>query len=320
MSKIYSINLKMADISTKVSSFSGEILNSSPFKGFFLYLPFHFLFFSWLFLNLMGCNQTFDPIKERNINRYSMFGYLDASVDTQWVRITPLRHQLSQPPEKPAMNATLLDLNRDQSSVMNDSLFLYPDGFYVLNSWTTVNVEPDHSYQLIVESPVKGKSRVTVTTPKDFPVPEMSIPDVDLCYAVVTFREVDRLADLQYRWYVKVTRPGWEYYRYFSANYRNQVRQTVPGEYRLVFDLRGARNGIEGAMTLFAKNTTFEVLRKELFVASGGAEWISYEELRSADDLTYALPEVYANIENGVGYVFGIVSKSIPDTFYCSDV
>jgi len=269
-------------------------------------------------LVIAGCNQTLDPIKERNTDRYSMFGYLDASVDTQWVRIIPLRHQLSQPPEKPAMKTTLIDLNRDQSSLMNDSLFLYPDGFHILNAWTTANVEPNNSYQIIVESPIEGESRVTVTTPKDFPVPDMFIPDTDLCYVVVTFKGVERLADLQYRWYVKVIRPGWEYYRYFSANYRIQARQTEPGEYRLVFDLRGARNGIEGAMTLFPENTTFEVLRKELFVASGGPEWISYDELRSIDDLNYALPEVYANIENGVGYVFGIVSKRIPDTFYCS--
>lgn len=249
-----------------------------------------------------------------------MFGYLDASADTQWVRITPFRNQLSQPPEKPVMKATLVDLEQDKRSVMNDSLFLYPDGFHVLNSWTTANVEPGNSYQLVVESPAEGESRVTVTTPKDFPVPKMSIPDIDLCYAVVTFKEVERLADLQYRWYVKVTRPGWEYYRYFYVNYKNNVSQGAPGEYRLIFDLRAARASIKGEMSLFPANTTFEVLRKELFVASGGPEWISYEELRSIDDLSYALPEVFANIENGVGYMFGIVSKTIPDTFYCPDV
>lgn len=271
---------------------------------------------------ISGCDDTFDPIKEKNIDRYSMFGYLDASVDTQWVRITPFRHQLSQPPEKPEMIATLVDLGHDKGSVMNDSLFLYPDGFHVLNSWTTANVEPDHSYQLVVESPIEGESRVTVTMPKDFHTLEVTIPDVDLCYAIVTFSKVERLAELQYRWYVKVSRPGWKYYRYFSINYRNRVSQSAPREYRLTFDLRGARNGVEGQIEIFPfpANTTVEILRKELFVASGGPEWISYEQLRSVDDLSYALPEVYANIENGVGYVFGIVSKTIPDTFYCSEV
>ncbi len=280
-----------------------------------LFLPFFFLIFS-------ACNQTFDPIKEKNIDRYSMFGYLDASADTQWVRITPFRNQLSQPPEKPVMKATLVDLEQDKRSVMNDSLFLYPDGFHVLNSWTTANIEPGNSYQLVVESPAEGESRVSVTMPKDFQKPKVTIPDVDLCYAVVTFSDVERLAELQYRWYVKVSRPGWEYYRYFYINYRNRASQGALGEYRLTFDLRGARNGVEGQIEIFPfpANTTVEVLRKELFVASGGPEWISYEELRSIDDLSYALPEVFANIENGVGYVFGIVSKTIPDTFYCPDV
>lgn len=308
----------MADIVNKMRLFWGVILDYHPFKRLFSYLPFQLLLLCWVFLSVASCDQAFEPIQGKNIDRYSMFGYLDASVDTQWVRITPLRPQLSQPPEKPSMKATLVDLNHDKSSVMNDSLFLYPDGFHILNAWTTANVEPGNSYQILAESPVKGESRVTVTIPEDFPVPDMFIPDEDLCHAVVTIEGVERLADLQYRWYVKVTRPGWEYYRYFSVNYRNRTRQTVPGEYRLIFDLKSARIGVAGQMALFPENTTFEVLEKQLFAASGGPEWISYNELRSIDDLTYALPEVYSNIENGVGYVFGIVSKTIPDTFHCS--
>lgn len=269
-------------------------------------------------LTFSSCNPSFEPIEEMNIDRYSMFGYLDASADTQWVRITPFRHQISQPTEKPAMQVTLRDLNQDKSSIMNDSLFLYPDGFHILNAWTTANVEPGHSYQILAQSPVEGDSRVIVTIPEDFPMPHILFPNTDLCYAIVTFEGVERLADVQYRWYVKVTRPGWEYYRYFSVNYRNRVRQTVPGAYRLTIDLRRARRGVEGQMIFFPENTTFEVLEKQLFIASGGPEWISYDELRSVDDLTYALPEVFSNVENGVGYVFGIVSKSIPDTFNCS--
>ncbi|NIT61768.1 MAG: hypothetical protein GWN00_37885, partial [Aliifodinibius sp.] len=64
-----------------------------------------------------------------------MFGYLDASADTQWVRVAPIRRQISMSAKDiPNMKITIEDPKNGDTTVMNDSLFLYPDGFNVLNA------------------------------------------------------------------------------------------------------------------------------------------------------------------------------------------
>ena len=52
-----------------------------------------------------------------------------------------------------------------------------------------------------------------------------------------------------------------------------------------------------------------------MFVASAGAEWINFYEL---DEDIYTLAEGVSNIENGVGFLLGAVTKTIPWQF-CYD-
>jgi hypothetical protein len=61
---------------------------------------------------------------------------------------------------------------------------------------------------------------------------------------------------------------------------------------------------------LLPENAKSELLGRQIFVAAAGPEWD--EDIPSFDDLSYALPDAASNVENGVGYVIGIVSKSIP--------
>ncbi len=42
-------------------------------------------------LVLSGCNRSFEPFKENNTYYFSIYGYLDVSADTQWVRVSPAR-------------------------------------------------------------------------------------------------------------------------------------------------------------------------------------------------------------------------------------
>lgn len=61
---------------------------------------------------------------------------------------------------------------------------------------------------------------------------------------------------------------------------------------------------------LLVPPTVLHVIQRDIFVASGGADWV--EEVGSIDDIIYALPEGFSNVENGLGYMVGIVSKTIP--------
>jgi hypothetical protein len=49
---------------------------------------------------------------------------------------------------------------------------------------------------------------------------------------------------------------------------------------------------------------------RQIFVASGGPEWNG--EIPSLNDLEYATLQDVSNVDGGVGYVVGILSKTIP--------
>lgn len=127
----------------------------------------HFLFLS-AFLLIAGCNQSFQPIKDDPNATFSIYGYLDATADTQWVRVIPARQEVNMFDEKPEMYVTLTDVKTGNSTVMNDSLILSWDGRHMLVVWTTMDIEPEHSYTLRAERPDGEESHVTVTTPPRF--------------------------------------------------------------------------------------------------------------------------------------------------------
>ncbi|MEX0649365.1 MAG: hypothetical protein WEA56_06835 [Balneolaceae bacterium] len=270
------------------------------------------LFLSFMFVS---CDQSFQPLKENDVSPFSMYGTLDASADTQWVRVTPLREQVETLSEKPEMNVTLENLESGTTAVMEDSLFQFflPGGQNTVNVRTSMEVEFGQSYKLKAERPDGAASSVTVTIPEDFPTPRVIPRAFDGCLIRLEISGVKRLADVQYQMRVKITRPGLEFIRSVSVPYRSRIRQTAPDEYRVNINLIRARDMAMDELGALPANTKLKILERYLFIASGGPDWIDNEELGTIDDLVYALPEVASNVENGVGYVVGIVSKKIPD-------
>lgn len=262
-----------------------------------------FIFFAFLSIVLIGCEEPFEPLMKSDEASFSFFGFLDASADTQWVRATPVREQLDMPPEKLEMTVTLKHLESGHTEVLKDSLLelSFPGDFNILNAWTTMKLEPGQSYRLKGERPDGATSNVTVTLPEDFPTPRLRV--IEGASDILYFDRVDRLADVQVVAIFGIRWAGMTFNRIRSAPYRNQVEQIASEEYRV--RIHPIRNpGILPA------NAVVESSRLMVFVASGGPEWNS--EIDSLDDLNYALPEVNSNVEGGVGYVVGIVSKSIP--------
>lgn len=284
-------------------------------KMCFPFLPFYFSLLIISFLLLPGCEQTFQPLKENSAAPFSMFGYLDASADTQTVRITPLQEQISTLTKLPDMHVTLEHLGSGETTVLKDSLqqFYLPAGYTALNSSTKMDIDFGESYRLTAERSDGVSSSVTITVPDDFPSPQVIWNDGVGCYITLRITGVERVADVQYRIRVRITRPGLQFERSLSAPYRNLIQRTASNEYRVLMYLPRARSAAMDKLGALPANTKLEILDRHIFIASGGPEWIDYEELKSLDDLVYALPEVVSNVENGVGYVIGIVSKTIPD-------
>src|SRR5690625_6403028 len=70
-----------------------------------------------------------------------MFGYLDASADTQWVRILPVREELFLEPRPLDFIVTMEHAESGESIVMQDSLFSYFQG-YAWNFRSEMDIRP----------------------------------------------------------------------------------------------------------------------------------------------------------------------------------
>lgn len=272
-----------------------------------------FVFCSLLFV--VGCNQTFEPLKENDKYFFTIFGYLDASADTQWVRIVPPRDQLDAPPEVPEMNVTLENIETGESVIMKDSLFASGSGFNYINFYTLMDVEPAQTYRVKAEHPDRRASQTTVTTPPEFPTPmffedTFAFIDRHIHQIIITGVAKENLIDVQTWWFAR--REG-EEIRKFTFSYRNTVKKidTYGGAYvaDIVFEEEE-----EAVLKEFNVSSFFgsdvELLDQQIYVAIAGPEW--NEEIPSFDDLVYAQPDYQSNVENGLGYMVGIYSKVIP--------
>lgn len=261
-----------------------------------------------------GCDQTFNPIKESSSVPLSIYGYLDASADTQFVRITPIRYQLNQSLELPEMLVTLQNVNSDETILFNDSLFQFRQGFNAINAWTTADIQPDQSYLLRAERNDGAASQVSITIPKDFPKPEL-LDTGDGCTALMRIKDVERLVDIQSKWHVDII-----FYvglgtfieeKFISLPIRENARRVAAGEYEIFIDTYEEIEQIRNSIVV-PEDSRIEIktYSRKLFVASGGPEW--REEITSIGDIEYALPEGLSNVENGLGFMMGVVSKTVP--------
>lgn len=265
--------------------------------------------FSLLFLS--GCDQTFTPIQDNYRAPFSMFGYLDVSADTQWVRVTPVRGQIDLSTTVPEMSVSVEDLETRNRAMFTDSLFLHGDGFHVLNAWGATDIlKPEQTVRFKAERPDGAESHVNITFPPDFSTPRMEIYEVS-DVVLVYIEGVERLIEVQVRALVHVKAPsaGWDYIDVFRRPER-RITKTGPGEYRVLMT-PGSKYVLNVPEPPAGwDDLEVEYLDHQVFVASGGPEW--REDLANLTDIQYSLPEVLSNVENGTGYMFGIVSKSIP--------
>lgn len=256
-----------------------------------------FLFLALFIMIQFGCNEPFQAVGDDDAFTFSIYGYLDASVDTQWVRVEPARKKVESIDELPVMHVTLTHLESETSIVMNDSLILSPDGRHIPFVWTTMDIEPEQSYRLKAERPDGAESHVTVTTPPDFPTPVLMANEVSLSGDLL-IKGVERLADVQSIWK-----------NYGRVHYRRFAERSVVSDDTYTVTFRIGRD-----MGILFENppppASLVGSPRQIFVASGGPEW--NEEIPLMNDLVYNLPVSFSNVEGGVGYLIGIVSKTIP--------
>tara|TARA_R100001143_G_C3361331_1_gene136729 strand:+ start:19961 stop:20989 length:1029 start_codon:yes stop_codon:yes gene_type:complete len=262
-----------------------------------------------------SCEDTFEPFQLNDKFYFTMYGYLDASADTQWVRISPVRGTFDAPPEIPDMQVTIEDMSDGSSIVMNNKLVQFGNQFNAINVWTDENIQAGNTYQLLASNPNGTKSQVVVTIPEPFPVPKLltvTVPGIPPEFFLL-IDDVEQLADVQSRWHYRVSTPFWEEERFHVFSLKESVSEDerVEGSYRLELDPDKEKEEImESSLVLSIPGGQIEFLENQYFIASAGPEWD--ENVTNLEDLIYTLPDGFSNVEDGLGYVVGIFSRNIP--------
>jgi hypothetical protein len=250
---------------------------------------------------MSGCDSPFVPLQENKHNYFSIYGYLDASADTQWVRIMPVRDSLFYQPRPIDATATLTDLSSNNTVMMNDSLFSYfPDSsFYAYNFWTTMDLLPGKTYRLTAKDSNGKTSSAEVTLPPDFPTPRVrmgtEIGDPDRVY----IDGAVQLADVQTVYHGRESRTG-DVKLLGLPHRQDTLRNPANNNYVISIDPREDRNRL-----IYLS----PVIKSQTYVAAGGPAWPGFGTI---DQNVLAPPDGVPNIENGAGYLAGIVGKTIP--------
>lgn len=254
-----------------------------------------FLLTGLIFLLLIaGCDNTFEPLQENDRFFFSIFGYLDVSADTQWVRVVPVRESIENIPDMEDVTVTLEHIGEGEKAVMKDSLFTYFHSGEAYNHWVAMELFPEETYRLSAAYPDGRSSYVEVIMPEDFPTPVLDNE---------TMLEVDgvkRLADVRTVYHVLF--PLIDQVERISFP-KDEISPRPPDGYRI--NLRPGRDR-SYLNEFFAGG---EIIREQIFVASAGPEW---HDFRSLERRIFNLPDEISNVENGVGFLTGVVSKTIP--------
>jgi hypothetical protein len=125
-----------------------------------------------------ACDDSFEPIAPSAL-AFSVFGYLDASADTQWIRVMPLRPVRVTAPEALGATVMLEQLGTGRLITLRDSLVrlwhpsdpdLGSEGSFVHDFWTTDEIEPGTTYRFSARREGTEPAEAVVAIPRDYEV------------------------------------------------------------------------------------------------------------------------------------------------------
>jgi len=239
-----------------------------------------------------SCDPAFNPLAGSDKYDFSIYGYLDATADTQWVRVMPVRDSLFFSPRPINASVILKDNQSGRRVTMHDSLFQYYQHRYAHNFWTTMKLLPDRSYTLIAKQPDNPahSDTVKVSLPKDYPTPRFYKKQ-----NLVIIDSVKNLVDVSviYHYQGVQGNSGSIIYPHIEDSSRSSGRYSV--NLKLDHDLYELRD--------------YQITYKQIYVAASGPGWPDFSMI---DKRIESLPNGISNVKHGVGFVAGIISKTIP--------
>ncbi len=252
---------------------------------------------------LAGCETAFDPFEESDAS-FSLFGFVDADADTQFVRVAALRQSAYEDAPVEAV-VTLEDLTRGETATLRDSVVRFSTGAVVHNFWTTTPVEPGTAYRLTATGPDGRTATASLETPPQFPNPQLesgitlySSPDNPPTGQGMSFTGIEKMADLRITY--DLVEPDIN----ITISYLDRLHRTPGGTLILGFN---AYEDVQRVLSGSAGEACPSLSSARVFIAAATEAW---PDLVDLDPETLALPGTASNVEGGLGYVGGVITRS----------
>ncbi len=267
-----------------------------------------------LSLLLSACEESVNPILESN-QRFTIFGTLDMDLDTQYVRVIPIRRTLEIDASAPLnVTFTSTDLVAGETITWRDSLVGFPDGSFGHVFYTPLRLRPGHTYRVEVRSP---DSDIITSAETTLPAePQAIVVPEEIVFVFTT----QVRASQQILWQGLSREPYniEQWYRFFTLedySFRDVMLPYVP----LNGPVEGQADTWEITLNLVRDRDTMETfieltesislaglglritLLDEAFVPPGGA----------FDPDVLSQPGTLSNVENGFGFIGSIGRFSV---------
>ena len=250
-------------------------------------------------LALAACEAPLAPIAPSD-RAFSMSGYLDASADTQWVRVEPLARTTDPAPAPIEAVVTLVGPGGAEARLTQVVRTFETGPAHLF--WTTAEVAPGADYRLVARRPDGAETTVRIEVPSEasFTV------DVDTgpfaCPTIVTVRGAERVADVQARYLVEDAAGQLVEYRFPHTD--TFVRLPDGAVQAAVYFGDDARlMGLDPVGPV-------GLVRSDVVVAVATDLWPDAFALTLEQALGYESPAV----AHGVGFVGGVVTRRSPFT------
>ncbi|HET6567320.1 MAG TPA: hypothetical protein VFG50_05090 [Rhodothermales bacterium] len=254
-----------------------------------------------------GCSVDFDPRSEARDLYFSVGGFLNATADTQFVRVMPLRDTLFPEDRQIDAEVSLEDLSTGEVTAWSDSVFTIA-GKPVHNFWSATPLAYGRQYRFEVHRSDGAQTVATVSVPDSFPRPELCVGnDSTNQYdpPVIVITGVERVADLSLIYDVRSSADPPTVHTLVATRYSDLVE---PLGFTYVARMDVLRDLPRLSTALRVPERDVIVQNVTLQVAAAREDWPDVK----LDLETLALPGVVTNVQHGLGYLGAVAVKTVP--------
>ncbi|WP_412068442.1 hypothetical protein [Rubrivirga sp. IMCC43871] len=250
-----------------------------------------------LLASLAACEVPFDPIVPSDLV-FSFSGYLDASADTQVVRVEPVARTAEGDPGLIDAEVTLTDLDSGASVPLAQEVRAFPSGPAHL-FWTATPIVPGGRYRLVARRGDGAESATDVEIPEDDAYSIAVETGRETCPTIVVIAGAERIVEVQAR------------YRIFQDGQIVERRYSHADTFERLDDgsLRAKIYYADDAVAMGLDPLSLaDVISADLVVAVSTTAWpdpvgLSLEDILQIESF---------GVDNGLGFIGGAVTEQRP--------